>query len=187
MFRRMFAERMRSLESLGLPAPPANPNVKRATISDPLPGALASGAVAARPEIARFAGSEVHFADGSHDRADVVIFATGFHLHFPYLPDAFGPVDDDFTLFRGTLHPERRDLFIVGISRPTGAFWPIAELHAQLAAALLSGRYRLPSAAKVRARARPIHGTPSYNPPLFGLAMQEEIRRGERRARRHRS
>lgn len=186
MFRRMFGERMKRFEQLGIPPAPPSPLVKRATVSDPLLDALEKGAVVARPEIARFAGDDVHFVDGTCERADVVICATGFHLHYPYLPDAYGPVDEDFTLFRGTLHPERHDLFVVGVSRPTGAFWPIAEQHAMLAAALLSGRYALPSDRQVRARARPILGSRSFNPALFGLAMREEIARGERRAQRQR-
>ena len=65
VFRRMFGERMRRLESLGLPPPPPNPLDKRATVCEPMPDALESGAVEARPAIARFEGRNVAFADGS--------------------------------------------------------------------------------------------------------------------------
>ena len=95
-------------------------------------------------------GKEVVFADGSRERADAIVCATGYHLRYPYLDPALVDTrDDDLTLFEGTMHPQRQDLFIVGVSRPTGAFWPIAEVHAQFAAALLSGRYALPSAAEI--------------------------------------
>jgi hypothetical protein len=187
VFRRAFGERMRRLQALGLPPPPQHPLDKRATVCDPLPGALESGAIAARPAIARLDGKQVVFVDGSRERADLVLCATGYHLRYPYLDESL--VDtrgDDLTLFLGTLHPRRHDLFIVGVSRPTGAFWPIAEVHAQLAAALLSGRYALPGQAEIERRARPILGGRSFNPALYGLSVREEIRRGERRAARAR-
>ena len=107
----------------------------------------------ARPGIERFEGKEVVFSDGSRERVDVVLYATGYHLRYPYLPaELVDTRDDDLTLFLGAMHPQRHDLFIVGVSRPTGAFWPIAEVQAQFAAALLSGRYALPRQAEIDRR-----------------------------------
>jgi dimethylaniline monooxygenase (N-oxide forming) len=185
MMRRRFGPRMRRFMELGLPPPPANPQDKRATICDPLLGSLESGAVLARPGIERFDGQELVFRDGTRERADVVLYATGYHLRYPYLPDDLVDTHaDDLELFLGTLHPRRHDLFIVGVSRPTGAFWPIAELHAQFAAALLSGRYALPRQSEIDRRAGPILRRRAFNPALYGLAVREELARGARRARR---
>lgn len=185
MFHRMFGERMRRFRELGLPRPPRSPFVKRATVCDPLLEALESGVVVARPGIERFEGREVVFADGARGQADIVICATGYHLRFPYLDaDLVDTADDDLRLFLGTLHPRRHDLFVIGVSRPTGGFWPIAEVQAQFAAALLSGRYALPGRRAVDRRARPILNRPAFNPALYGLRVREEIARGERRAAR---
>ncbi len=184
-FHQRFGPRMERLQALGLPPPPPSPLEKRATICDPLLDALESGAVVARPRIERLEGKEVLFADGGRERADLVICATGYRLRYPYLDSELVDTrDDDLELFLGTMHPRRHDLFIVGVSRPTGAFWPIAEMHAKLAAALLSGRYALPRQREIDRRARPILGSPAFNPALYGLAVREELRRGERRAAR---
>ncbi len=186
--RQMLGARMERLQQLGLPPPPAIPQDKRATICDPLLDSLERGAVVARPATLRFEGKEVVWSDGTRERVDVVLCATGYHLRYPYLPeDLVDTRGDDLTLFLGAMHPRRRDLFIVGVSRPTGAFWPIAELHAQLAAALLSGRYALPSQIEIDRRSQPILRRRAFNPALYGLAMREELRRGARRAagRRH--
>jgi cation diffusion facilitator CzcD-associated flavoprotein CzcO len=178
----MLGARMRRLEELGLPRPPANPLDKRPSICDPLLGALERRAVLARPAIERFEGKEVVFGDGLRERADVVIYATGYHLRYPYLPaELVDTRDDDLTLFLGAMHPQRHDLFIVGVSRPTGAFWPIAEVQATLAAALLSERYALPRQAEIERRSRPILRRRALNPALYGLAVREELRRGARR------
>jgi dimethylaniline monooxygenase (N-oxide forming) len=184
--RQRLGDRMRRLEALGLPRAPANPFEKRASICDPLQGALERGAVVPRPGIERFEGKELIFRDGSRERADLVLFATGYHLRYPYLPaDLVDTRDDDLTLFLGAMHPQRHDLFIVGVSRPTGAFWPIAEVQAQFAAALLSGRYALPRQAEIERRSRPILRRRALNPALYGLAVREELRRGARRAARN--
>jgi cation diffusion facilitator CzcD-associated flavoprotein CzcO len=186
--RSMLGARMRRFEALGLPPAPANPLDKRPTVCDPLLDALERGTVVARPAIERLDGGQVLFADGSRERADVLLCATGYHLRYPYLPaELVDTRDDDLLLFLGTMHPRRRDLFIVGVSRPTGAFWPIAEMQAKLAAALLSGRTLLPSRAGIDRRSGPILGRRAFNPALYGLAIREELRRGERRAKRMRS
>jgi cation diffusion facilitator CzcD-associated flavoprotein CzcO len=183
--RAMLGARMKRFTALGLPPPPANPQDKRATICDPILDALESGAVVARPGIERFEGKEVVWTDGTRERADVVLCATGYHLRYPYLPtELVDTRDDDLTLFLGCLHPCRHDLFVVGVSRPTGGFWPIAEVQAQFAAALLSGRYALPRQAEIDRRAAPILRRRAFNPALYGLAVREELGRGARRANR---
>ena len=55
---------------------------------------LTSGAVAVRPDIARFEGNEVVFRDGTHAAYDLVLFATGFrpaldHLRGKETPGVF--------------------------------------------------------------------------------------------------
>ena len=136
----------------------------------------------ARLGIERFEGKEVVWNDGTRERADVVLCATGYHLRYPYLPaDLVDTRDDDLTLFLGAMHPRRHDLFVLGVSRPTGGFWPIAEVHAQFAAALLSGRYALPWQREIDRRAEPILRRRAFNPALYGLAMREELARGARR------
>ena len=184
--RAMLGERMKRFVELGLPPPPANPQDKRATICDPILDALERGAVVARPGIERFEGKEVVWADGTRERADVVLCATGYHLRYPYLPiELVDTRGDDLTLFLGCLHPRRHDLFVVGVSRPTGGFWPIAEVQAQFAAELLSGRYALPRQSEIDRRAGPILRRRAFNPALYGLAVREELARGARRARRN--
>jgi len=177
----MFAERMARLQALGLPPPPAHPLSKRPTTSDEIVGALESGAVKARPAIERLDGAGAVFADGSRLHADLVLCATGYRLSYPYLDIRIADTRaDDLSLFMGTVAADREDLYFVGVSRPTGAFWPIAEAQAQFVAAMLTGAYRPPSRrARVR-RARPILGCNAWSPAIYGLELREELRRGRR-------
>ncbi|MEM1249702.1 MAG: FAD-dependent oxidoreductase [Acidobacteriota bacterium] len=181
----MFGEQQRRLQAAGLPEPPEHPLEKRPTVCDPILDALESGRVEARPQIERFDGRRVVFVDGSSTEADLVVWGTGYRLTYPYLPkELLAPGDENPDMFLGTMHPERHDLFLVGVGRPTGAFWPSAEVQAQFVAALLSGAYALPKARTLRRRIAPMLPKLAYNPALFALSMREELRRGARRARR---
>lgn len=185
--RQRFAATMQRLLELGLPPPPPRPLSKRPTVSQDLLQALESGAIRARPAIERLAGSRVVFSGGEQAEADVIVNATGYHLRYPYLPSPLvDTANDDLNLYLGTLHPTRHDLFVVGVSRPTGAFWPIAEVQARFAAELLTGRYALPGTSAIARGCEPVLRRPAFNPALYALAVTEELHRGARRAKRYR-
>lgn len=177
----MFGPRMARLQALGLPAPPAHPLSKRPTTSDEILDALESGAVKAKPGIERLDGARVVFADGSRAPADFVLCATGYRLSYPYLDASIADTSgDDLRLFKGVVAPEREDLFFIGVSRPTGSFWPIAEAQAQFVAAMLSGAYRPPPRPVRVRRARPILRQNAWSPAIYGLELREELQRGRR-------
>lgn len=179
-FKKRFGPRMQRFEELGLPPPPTSPLEKRPTLAQDLMENLESGAIIAKPGIKTLDGDTVVFADGTSAKADLILNAVGYHLTYSYLPqDLVDTRNDDLELFMGTAHPERDDLFIVGASRPMGAFWPIAEAQAQYAAAVLSGVCKLPPPAQRRRKAEPILKRRSFNPALYGLAIREEITRGQ--------
>ncbi|HET8569606.1 MAG TPA: NAD(P)-binding domain-containing protein [Candidatus Limnocylindria bacterium] len=120
--------------------------------SETLVPAIASGAVAVRPGIARLGGSEIVYTDGSRDRADVIVAATGYALDFPYLPGALWPVRDGRThLYRHVFHPDEPTLAVVGFNRVSGPVPPIAEMQARWAARVLAGRASLPSRDEMHA------------------------------------
>ena len=175
-FKKRFGPRMARLVELGLPPPPDSPLTKRPTLAQDLMKYLEQGLVTAAPGIARTDGRRVSFSDGSTIEADLILNAVGYHLSYPYLPaDLVDTSDDDLHLFLGTSLPHRDDLFIVGASRPMGAFWPVAEAQAEYAAAILSGQSTLPSRQERANRAEPILKRRSFNPALYGLAIREEI------------
>lgn len=176
------SERMRRFEHLGLPPAPEHPLLKRPTISQDILACLESGHVIAKPAITRLDRDAVVFAPDERVRADVIICATGYKLSYPYLSqDVADTRENDLTLFCGIVPPDRDDLFFVGVSRPTGAFWPIAEAQAKFVAALLTEGYSLPPAREIERRARPMLNRLALNPGLYGLSLREELERGRRR------
>lgn len=177
--RKRFGPLGERLQAAGLPAPPSDPLSKRPTVNQDVVSRLADGAIAMRGEISELAGEEVIYRDGTREAVDVIVCATGYHVSYPYLDQSILDTSgDDVQLFRGTLHPTRNDLFVIGISRPTGGFWPIAEAQAQFAAAMLTGEYVPPTGAAREKRVGPVINRIAMNPALYALGLRDAVKRG---------
>ncbi|MEM7101216.1 MAG: FAD-dependent oxidoreductase [Pseudomonadota bacterium] len=176
VFAKQFGEYAQRLTDAGMPPPPDNPLEKRPAVADGLAEALEAREITARPGVEGAEGKLVRFSNGRSDEFDVIICATGFHLTYPYIDQSIlDTSNDDMHLFRGLMHPQYHSLFVVGVSRPTGGFWPIAEAQAEFIGALLGGRYRLPSQTQIEAATQPVLKRDSFNPALYGLALRQEL------------
>ncbi len=122
------------------------------TVSDTILTRLAHGAVVPKPNLSRFEGSEAVFDDGSRAQVDVVVYATGYRISFPFLDhDLVDAPDNRISLYQRVFHPELTDLAFVGLIQPLGAIMPLAEEQGRLVADRLSGRYALPDHAQMTA------------------------------------
>ncbi|MFO0746817.1 MAG: NAD(P)-binding domain-containing protein [Myxococcota bacterium] len=87
---------------------------------------LKHGKVAPRPDVASVEGQRVRFVDGHEADYDLVVFATGFDLSFPFLAPGTVPVDGKTPqLYGGMLLPEQRHLWIVGAFQPRYGIGPL--------------------------------------------------------------
>lgn len=178
--RDTYGDRMKRFEAVGLPPAPQHPLIKRPTLSENLLECLEDASVLAKPNITELQGDKVQFANGEQLPADIIICATGYKLSYPYLSqDIADTRDNDLTLFCGIVPPTRTDLFFIGVSRPTGAFWPIAEAQSQYIAAVLTGASHLPTQDEMTRRARPMLNRIAMNPGLYGLMLREETERSK--------
>ena len=100
---------------------------------------LKQGRVKPRPDIARYAGTKVHFTDGSIGEYDLVVAATGYHISFPFLPKGLVPVENGVVQVYGGAFPDAvKNLYIVGWAQPRNGFGslltPAAHLYAEMMA-----------------------------------------------------
>jgi dimethylaniline monooxygenase (N-oxide forming) len=138
-------------ETYGLPRPEHGILQAHPTVSDDILSRLAHGEVTAKPNIARLTERTVVFTDGSEVEADIVVYATGYKITFPFFDEAFlSARDNELALFRRTFHPDIPGLFFLGLLQPLGAIMPIAEAQSTWLCDYLSGRYVLPAPAVVR-------------------------------------
>jgi cation diffusion facilitator CzcD-associated flavoprotein CzcO len=140
------------MERYGLPKPDHRFGEAHPTISDDVLSRIAHGEIHPRPTIERLTERTVVFADGSEVEADVVVYCTGYKVTFPFFDeDVISAPDNDLPLFRRVFHPERRDIFFIGLVQPLGAIMPLAQIQSEWVADHLAGRYALPDPAGLRA------------------------------------
>ena len=109
------------------------------------------GRVHPYPDVRRFAGTRIEFADGRSAEFDTVVAATGFRIAFPFLEPGVAEFGDgEVPLFLRVFHPVERDLFFIGLIQPAGCIWPLAEAQARLVANWIAGRWELPSDLRSR-------------------------------------
>jgi len=140
------------MERYGLPKPDHKFGHAHPTISDDILSRIAHGEIEVKPNIARLGERTVTFTDGTEVEADVVVYCTGYKVTFPFFDEAvISAPDNDLPLFRRVFHPERRDVFFIGLLQPLGAIMPLAQVQSEWVADHLAGRYALPAPAELRA------------------------------------
>lgn len=106
---------------------------------------LGHGDLAARPDLHQFDGDGVLFEDGSRETVDLVLLATGYRRHFPFLdlhlpneerPSLPAPVPPE-DLYLTLMHRRLGTLFLMGIFETDGAAYDLfCEQGALVARAL---------------------------------------------------
>ena len=93
------------------------------------------GDIRVRPDIARLDGKTVHFRDGSTGEYDTILAATGYKLHYPFIDDAHLNWQGDAPhLYLNCMHPERDDLFVMGMIEAAGLGWQGRHEQAEMVA-----------------------------------------------------
>lgn len=135
----------------GLPKPDHRLGCAHPTISSDLLPMLRAGRVIPKPNIRELRGGELEFVDGTRERADALIYATGYKVSFPFFDPGFvSAPNNELPLYFRMLHPDHAGLYFVGLAQPLGAIMPIAEAQAKLIADAITGRYAPPSPALMR-------------------------------------
>lgn len=122
-----------SAEQVGLPKPDHKLFESHPIINSQLHYYLGHGDLAARPDIERFEGQTVKFVDGTEAEVDLIVFATGFQISFPFIDQKhLNWSDGKPQLFLNVFHPERDDLFCAGLIQPDSGQWGLVDYQAQL-------------------------------------------------------
>jgi hypothetical protein len=138
-------------ERFGLPTPNHKFFEAHPTQSVELPLRLGSGDVVAKPNVTRLDGSRVSFADGTRAEFDVIIYATGYNITFPFFDERFlSAPDNHLPLYKRMFSPGIDDLVLVGFAQSTPTLFPFVECQARLLAAYAAGLYELPPVAEMQ-------------------------------------
>lgn len=96
------------------------------------------GDVTIRKDIQHCAGYRVTFSDGSHAEYDLIVQATGYKLHYPFIDRRElnwpGAAPE---LYLNCLHPDSDNLFMMGMMEAAGLGWEARNRQAELVALYL--------------------------------------------------
>ena len=113
---------------------------------------LGQGDAALRKPIKSVEGNTVIFEDGKRDEVDMIVFATGYKITFPFLgelsPLNWQPQFGAPRLYMNVFPPEDNGLFVAGLLEGAGVGWPGRALQTDLIAAYLKARKEKPAAAQ---------------------------------------
>lgn len=107
------------------------------------------GDLKVRPDIDHLDGKTVHFADGTQAEYDMILTATGYRLHYPFIEDTLLNWQGDAPhLFLNAMHPDRDDLFVLGMVEASGLGWQGRHEQAEMVARYIKGLREGRTAAK---------------------------------------
>lgn len=103
-------------------------------------------------DIERFDGSTAYFVDGTQEDFDLVLLATGYRLHYPFIGrEELNWQGSSPNLYLNCFHPERDDLFVLGMIEAAGLGWQGRHEQAELVARYLKAAEEgSPKAEKLR-------------------------------------
>ena len=136
-------------ESAGLPRPDHRLFETHPIINSQLHLHLRKGNIKPKPDIEELQGKRVRFTDGSECDVDLIIYATGFNLSFPFIEKqhlAWSNGRPDF--FLNIFHPQHDNLFCAGMIQPDSGQWGLVDYQAQLIAQYLRCQLDSPHSSK---------------------------------------
>jgi cation diffusion facilitator CzcD-associated flavoprotein CzcO len=114
-----------------------------------LPYYIAHGAVIPKPDIARLDGDGVVFTDGTREPIDLIVYATGFRIVFPFMDTAHLSWQRGYpSFYLNVFSPQYDNLFIVGLIQPDSGQWGLEDWQAQAIARFIRAQERAPRKAK---------------------------------------
>lgn len=134
-------------EDFGVPKPPRPLLSEHPTISQDLLNLCGRGLIKIKPNIKKFEGKTVYFEDGTSQETDLIIYATGYKISFPFFNKDFLNVEDsnNLQLYKRVAHPEFPGLYFLAFIQPLGAIMPLAEIQAKWVSKIIKGELALPS------------------------------------------
>jgi dimethylaniline monooxygenase (N-oxide forming) len=140
----------------GVPVPNRPPLMEHPTLSQDLLNLTGRGLIHYKGNIKRFEGKTVVFEDDSREEFDMIVYATGYKVSFPFLKEAAFEdfhieKTNDLQLYRRVVHTAHKNLYFLALVQPLGAIMPLAEIQSKWIAKLINKECKLPEKATMEA------------------------------------
>jgi dimethylaniline monooxygenase (N-oxide forming) len=128
---------------LGLRAPSGR---QHPTSSETIVAHIEFQRVIVKPGIKSIAGKTVTFEDGTEEDFDILVAATGYHVHLPFLHPSVIPVEGNHVDLYMRIFPVNwPGLYFLGMLNPLLAYSQIFEAQSRTIVQAVNGGIRLPS------------------------------------------
>ena len=109
---------------------------------------LGHGDIKPKPDIQELRGDRVLFKDGTEEPIDVIIYATGYNITFPFIDKKYlNWHDNKPNLYMNVFHPEYDNFFVAGLIQPDSGQWGLVDYQAQLIAKFIHAQTHNPQKA----------------------------------------
>ncbi|MCK5575006.1 MAG: NAD(P)-binding domain-containing protein [Sphingomonadales bacterium] len=131
---------------VGLKNPHEKFHQRHPTVSQEVHNRLIHGDITPKGNIKRLMGDSVEFEDGSVEKVDAIIYATGYNITFPFFDESFIAAEQNsIPLWMRMFDPAHKNLAFIALVQPVCAMMPIAELQANFVADYVIGEVALPN------------------------------------------
>ncbi len=104
---------------------------------------LQHGDIHPRQDIERLEGSRVRFVDGGVEEIDVIVYATGYNLEFPFIDrELLNWRDGRPRLYKHIFHPRFDNLFLAGMIQPDSGIFSLVYWQARAISLFLAAQHR---------------------------------------------
>lgn len=99
------------------------------------------GDIDVKKDVDRLEGKTVHFIDGTSEEYDLILLATGYKLYYPFIEQNLlnwkGACPN---LYLNIFHPEKNNLFVLGMIEASGIGWEGRNEQAKLVAKFIANK-----------------------------------------------
>ena len=120
-------------EQYGMSKPKHRIFEKHPTLNNEVPYYIKHGRIVAKPEVSKLEGSSVEFVDGSSEKFDLIVCATGYHVSYPFLAAELQRVRGSVVeCYGGSFLDDYKGLYYVGWGQARGGVGSLISAYGSI-------------------------------------------------------
>ena len=114
MLTRKIVQAIGKPEDIGLPKPQHKFTQAHPTISSEIQLRIGSGDLIVKKNVSSLDGKAIYFEDNSQENIDVIIYATGYKISFPFFKKSFiNVIDNHLPLYKKEFSIQKLQIYIL--------------------------------------------------------------------------
>lgn len=125
-------------ENYGMSSPTYRLFAKHPTLNNEVPYYIQHGRIIPKPAVQKLDGDWVEFQDGTRDKFDLIVCATGYHLSFPFLPPQLQRINGAIVnCYTGSFLDDYQGIYFIGWGQARGGVGSLISAYGSIFAQCL--------------------------------------------------